>query len=68
MSELLKFDISCEEWREYDLAGGRIYRIEEPQFLYLKADGTHHRVVDGEGVAHCLPAHLPTPENMSPVQ
>ena len=56
MSELLTFDISHEIWREYDMAGGRVYCIDHPQTLYLRPGGTTHRVVDSDGVAHCLPA------------
>lgn len=46
-------DISSEEWREYDF-GGRIYRITAPLRLYIGT--TTHRVVDADGVTHCLPA------------
>jgi exopolysaccharide biosynthesis protein len=46
-------DISSEEWREYDF-GGRVYRIESPQRLYVGT--TTHRVVDAAGVTHCVPA------------
>lgn len=46
-------DISSEQWREYDFAG-RVYRIHAPKRLYVGT--TTHRVVDGEGVTHCLPA------------
>lgn len=45
-------DISSEVWREYDF-GGRVYRIDEPQRLYV--GDTTHRVVDGSGVTHCAP-------------
>jgi hypothetical protein len=52
-------DISTEEWREYEFGDGRIvyrivYRIENPKTLYVGS--TTHRVVDGSGVAHCVPA------------
>jgi hypothetical protein len=53
--ELQVHDISHELWREYDFAG-RVYRIVAPRVLYTHPGGTTHRVVDGEGVAHCLPA------------
>lgn len=55
MAELKKFDISTEEYREYDF-GGRVYRIEKPQELYIVTGGNTHRVVDSQGVAHCVPA------------
>lgn len=46
-------DISSEAWREYDF-GGRVYRIVEP--VSLAVGKTTHRVVDAEGIAHCVPA------------
>lgn len=46
-------NISVEEYREYDF-GSRIYRISRPVRLYVGA--TTHRVVDSEGVTHCVPA------------
>jgi hypothetical protein len=46
-------DISTEEWREYDF-GNRCYRIEKPLRLYV--GNTSHRVVDSDGITHCLPA------------
>lgn len=51
--------LTDEEWREYDWAG-RIYRIQNPTELYYRRGGTTHRVVDGEGITHCVPA--PTPD------
>lgn len=55
MSELSQSDISNEAWREYDF-GGRVYRIIEPKLLFTRPGGTTHRVVDSQGVAHCVPA------------
>jgi hypothetical protein len=52
--ELEEKSLTCELWREYDF-GGRAYRIDEPQKLYFRKDGTTHRVVDKEGVVHCVP-------------
>lgn len=46
-------DLSTEEWREYDF-GDRTYRINCPKSLYVGT--TTHRVVDAEGVTHCVPA------------
>ncbi len=46
-------NIKSEEWREYEF-GGRVYRIDNPQALYLGK--TTHRVVDADGITHCLPA------------
>lgn len=44
-----------ELWREYDFAG-RIYRIDNPTAVYFRRGGSTHRVVDAEGVVHCVPA------------
>lgn len=59
MSELKTSDITCEEWREYEFgtaAERAVYRIQSPATLYHRPGGTTHRVVDAEGIAHCLPA------------
>jgi hypothetical protein len=48
-----------EMWREYEMGnpGSRvIYRIDEPVTLFLRSGGTTHRVLDSEGVVHCIPA------------
>jgi len=55
MSELKKYDISTERWREYDWPG-RVYRIDKPLILFCRLNGTTHRVVDGDGIVHCVPA------------
>ncbi len=51
--------LTDEEWREYDfLVKGdevRIYRIKRPVELYYRIGGTTHRVVDSEGITHCVP-------------
>ncbi len=52
--ELVKRDISHELWREYDF-GGRTYRITSPTTLYFRKGGETNRVVDSDGVAHCVP-------------
>ncbi len=48
-----------EEWREYEfLVNGdqlRVYRIDNPKELYYRIGGTTHRVVDSEGITHCIP-------------
>ena len=44
-----------EIWREYDF-GGRVYRIDDPQELYFRPGGSTHRVVDANGIVHCVPA------------
>ena len=48
-------EIDGEVWREYDF-DGRVYRIELPLRLYIRESGTTHRVVDRDGVTHCVPA------------
>lgn len=48
-------DLTVEEWREYDL-GCRVYRIDSPVSLVTRPGGTTHRVVDSNGIVHCLPA------------
>ena len=52
---LKEFDISHERWREYDW-GGRKYRINKPKKLFIRDGGTTHRVVDSDGIAHCVPS------------
>jgi len=54
-SDLNKFDISCEEYREYFLIdSGHTYRIDKPVSLYIRKGGSTHRVVDSIGVMHCV--------------
>jgi hypothetical protein len=55
MADLKQYDISSEAWREYDFSG-RVYRIENPKTLYIREGGTTHRVVDADGITHCIPA------------
>lgn len=45
--------LTDEIYREYDF-GGRIYRISDPQVLYV--GNTTHRVIDSKGIVHCIPA------------
>lgn len=54
---LKEFDITCELWRSYDIPGrdGR-YTISNPQKLFIREGGTTHRVLDSEGIVHCVPA------------
>lgn len=52
---IAEHDISCEVYREYDF-GGRVYRIDNPVSLFLREGGTTHRVMDRNGVVHCVPA------------
>ncbi len=56
MTDLTKIDLAgVEDWREYDF-NGRVYRIEKPVSVQLRVGGTTHRVVDSEGIVHCVPA------------
>jgi len=52
---LKEFDLSREEWREYDW-NGRVYRIAEPKTLFIREGGSTHRVVDTHNVVHCVPS------------
>lgn len=47
-------DISTEEVRVYETAGIGEYRIAQPVGVYLREGGTTHRVVDRQGVCHCI--------------
>lgn len=53
--DLIEGDLTSELWREYDFPG-RVYRIEEPVAFYFRPGGETHRVLDGEGIIHCVPA------------
>jgi hypothetical protein len=53
--DLIEGDLTSELWREYDFPG-RVYRIEEPITFYYRPGGETHRVLDSEGVIHCVPA------------
>ena len=62
-SSLVKKSIDQEMWREYEWAyqlDGRIlyraYTILRPVLLVIRPGGTTHRIVDMEGVVHCVPA------------
>lgn len=60
-SDLKIFDISHELWREYEWGNLNLstlykYRINKPQTLFIRPGGTTHRVVDSEGIVHCVPS------------
>jgi len=55
MSNITRNELTTEEYREYDF-GGRVYRISNPVALFMRAGGTTHRVLDSEGIVHCVPA------------
>lgn len=58
-SELKESDLTVEEYREYDWIDQhgrqRTYRISAPVKLFLYKGCTTHRIVDGDGVTHCVP-------------
>jgi hypothetical protein len=54
MSNLVTNSLTCEEYREYDF-GGRVYRINSPVTLTIRDGGETHRVLDAEGIVHCVP-------------
>lgn len=58
MSELKKIDLKgVEEWREYEWNGrAHPYRIHAPVSVEFRPGGETHRVVDSEGIVHCVPA------------
>lgn len=68
MNDLVKFtdlkekdglvlsDISKEEYREYSWKDRPNYRIDNPIGLYYRINGTTHRIVDQNGITHCVPA------------
>jgi hypothetical protein len=48
-------NLKDEEYREYDFAGRKTtYRIHDPASLFVGK--TTHRIVDVEGIVHCVPA------------
>ena len=53
-------DLTVEYYREYDFldpnGNARVYRITDPVAFYYREGGSTHRVVDQEGVVHCVPA------------
>jgi hypothetical protein len=54
-------DLSDEEYREYQVVGQeQAYRINAPQMLWYREGGSTHRVLDADGVVHCVafPASL----------
>lgn len=53
--DITENDITTELYREYDF-GGRVYRIDNPVKLFTRKNGTTHRVLDSDGIVHCLPS------------
>jgi len=56
----LLYDISHEEYREYvNLITDTSYKIHNPIALYIKKNGTGHRIVSDDGVSHWHEASVP---------
>lgn len=55
---MIKIDVKgVEEWREYDIPGrDKPYRITNPVSVEFRSGGATHRVTDGDGIVHCVPA------------
>lgn len=61
---LVRYNIGMEAWREYfwvvDDEDGNwrniTYRINKPRVVAFRPGGTTHRVLDSEGIVHCVPA------------
>ena len=51
---MTEYILTDELWREYDFCG-RVYRIDNPVKLFARPGGTTHRVLDQQGVVHCVP-------------
>ena len=51
-------DLRDEEWREYEFFNSHgkfiIYRILNPQTLFIREGGSTHRILDSLGIVHCL--------------
>lgn len=48
-----------ELWRNYTFSsehGPIEYQIDDPQIVIFRPEGSTHRVVDREGVVHCVPS------------
>ncbi len=63
MSEIKQSDLRDEDWREYNFVldaatgnGRRVYRVNSPVTLFTRPGGTTHRVLDANGIVHCVPA------------
>jgi hypothetical protein len=54
-SEFVESNLRVEQYREYDFEG-RVYRIANPSKLFVRKGGSTHRILDNDGVVHCVPA------------
>lgn len=57
--------VTDELWREYEYFGPvvgddegvqSLYHIDHPVMVYFRPDGRFHRILDSEGIVHCVPA------------
>lgn len=57
--KLKEYDLTDEQWREYDWeyepGKNRVYKIYEPKSLFYVKGASTHRVLDIDGVVHCVP-------------
>lgn len=53
VGDLFLDDLEGEDFREYDF-GDRTYKVDKPVGVYIRAGGSTHRVVDANGVVHCV--------------
>lgn len=53
--DLIEQSLDTEMYREYDF-NDRVYRIHNPVKLFMRKNGTTHRVLDAMNVIHCVPA------------
>lgn len=49
-------DISSEAWREYVFPDGAVVRIDNPTHLNVSRSSGGHRLFDGNGISHYIPA------------
>lgn len=52
-------DLTIESYREYEFGqppNRVVYRINDPVAYYWREGGSTHRVVQADGVVHCVPA------------
>lgn len=55
--KLVEKSLDTEDYREYDFnERATPYRINKPTKLFYREGGTTHRVVDINGLTHCVPA------------
>jgi hypothetical protein len=55
MEAMKRYSLTGETYREYELASGKVYRINKPIALFTHPKATTHRVLDSTGMVHCVP-------------